>query len=67
MKRIISATLVACLSFVLSGALIGCHASADVDPDRDSHSNSSVKRTTVRDANGHVVREETHKSTTENP
>lgn len=66
MKRIISATLVACMAFVLSGASLGCHASASVDPDRD-HNSTTVKKETVRDANGHVVKEETHKSTTENP
>ena len=57
MKRLLVITILGCFT----GAMAGCSASATIDPDRDhvsgSHmsSDTSVKKTTYRDANGNVV------------
>jgi hypothetical protein len=43
----------------VTGAMTGCHASADVEPNHTSSvngsSSSSYKKTEVRDANGNLV------------
>lgn len=70
MKRLLSLALLACASVALSGAMVGCSASANVDPNHDHVSTSTdttgdttYKKTTVRDANGNVVETKTQKST----
>ena len=61
MKRLFSLVLLACVSFALSGAMVGCHASAGVDtPDHDH--DTSYKKTTYRDANGNVTEQKVQKS-----
>jgi hypothetical protein len=58
MKRFILCTLVGSLGLAVSGAMVGCSASASVDPPARSASDtnsSSYKKTEVRDANGNLV------------
>ncbi len=66
MKRAISAIVLGIVSFAVSGAMVGCSAGVNVDPDR-AHTSSSTtgdstyRKTTVRDANGNVVETKTEK------
>jgi hypothetical protein len=60
MKSMLASLIVASLSLAVTGAMTGCHASADVEPDHTSSningsSSSSYKKTEVRDANGNLV------------
>ena len=59
MKRVLGTALLSCMAL----AIVGCHASADVDPPRGSSSDSSMstKKVTVRDANGNVVEQKTER------
>jgi hypothetical protein len=71
MKRAISAAVLGFVSLALSGAMIGCSASADVDPNHghvssrtttvDNTGTASYKKTTYRDANGNVVEQKVEK------
>lgn len=64
MKRLFSLALLASMSVALSGAMVGCSASANVDPNHDSAStsDSTYKKTTYRDANGNVTETKVQKS-----
>jgi hypothetical protein len=59
MKSMLASIVIASLSFTVTGAMTGCHASADVEPNHTSSvngsSSSSYKKTEVRDANGNLV------------
>jgi hypothetical protein len=63
MKRLFSLALLAAMSLALSGAMVGCSANGSVDTPNDHDSNSSMKKTTYRDANGNVTETKVQKST----
>jgi hypothetical protein len=66
MKRLILCTLVGSLGLAVSGAMVGCSASANVEPDRSrpaSSRDSSYKKTEVRDANGNLIERKTETRT----
>jgi hypothetical protein len=69
MKSLFASILLAGMALALSGANLGCSASAGVEPDRSRPAGSrdddrSYKKTEVRDANGNVIERRTE---TRNP
>ena len=64
MKSLFASILLAGISLALSGANIGCSASAGIEPDRSRPASSrdgdsSYRKTETRDANGNVIERKT--------